>query len=121
MEGEYPGISRPNWAKNGIQFAEEYLVTQDLMNRQVLPNYTLLQSLQILRENYIVIDEGILDLVWDKNSKRELANRSRFQGNELYLSPMRAWEWQKLNCNLDEFYLEARNQLESFLRSDSEL
>lgn len=111
-DGEYPGISRPLWAKNGIQFAEEYLVTQDMMRRGVWPDYTLKQSLKVYRDSFIIVNESNLDLVWKKNSSRDLTNRSKYQNLEVGLRPLLDWEWQDLNQDFESFYLQAKNELD---------
>lgn len=110
--GEYPGISRPLWAKNGIQFAEEFLVTQDMMRHGIWPDYTLKQSLKVYRDSFIVVNESNLDLVWKKNSSRELTNRSKYQNLELGLRPLLDWEWQDLNEDFESFYLRTKYELD---------
>ncbi len=117
--GEYPGVSRPNWARNGIQFAEEYLITQDLMKKGISPDYSLIQSLNVIRDYFVIVNENNLDLVWAKNSKRELSNRSRFQISDLGLISMQDWEWIELYRDSDQYIAKSRHQLLSLINEKS--
>ncbi len=115
--GEYPGISRPVWATGGIQFAEEFLITQYLLRRGIRPDYTLAQSLQIYREDFVVINESHLDLVWIKNSKRELQNRAKHQNHSISLVPLTDWEWVVLNTNYDLFLAKSKKEIDLLINT----
>ena len=112
--GEYPGLSRPKWSENGDQFAEEYLITSMLVNKNIIPNYTLQQSLETYRDFFCVFNERDIDLVWDKGSKKELFNRSKSRDN-LRTKEMSAWEWQLLIKDFEFFLANSRDELEKFI------
>jgi hypothetical protein len=116
-DGEYLEISRPSWAVGGIQFAEEFLITQNMLRKNIQPDYTLAQSLRVYREDFVIINENNLDLVWIKNSKRELHNRSKHQTRSISLIPLTDWEWESLNTNYDFFLSKSIREIEMLIDS----
>jgi hypothetical protein len=84
-----------------LRLAECYLTSEYLLKKNLVPNFSLSQSLEFIRDFFVIVDQQAIDLVWNKNTRKEFRYRkdaypSKFQ-------EIQNWEWRAMQSSLDDY------------------
>jgi hypothetical protein len=84
-----------------LKLAECYLVVEYLLKKNFEPNFSLSQSLEFIRDFFVIVDQQAIDLVWNKNTRKEFRYRSDVFPSKF--QEIQNWEWRAMHSSLDNF------------------
>jgi hypothetical protein len=88
-----------NYSK--LRLAECYLASEYLSKKSLEPNFTLRQSLEFIRDYFIIVDQQAIDLIWNKNTRKEFRYESNVYPSKF--QEIQNWEWRAMQSDLDSF------------------
>ena len=84
-----------------MRLAECYLTSEYLTKKNFEPNFSLIQSLEFIRDYFVIVDQQAIDLVWNKNTRKEFRYRSDVYPSKF--QEIQNWEWRAMQSSLDDF------------------
>ena len=84
-----------------LRLAECYLTSEYLIKKNFEPNFSLSQSLEFIRDFFVIVDQQAIDLVWNKNTRKEFRYRSDVYPSKF--QEIQNWEWRAMQSSLDNF------------------
>ena len=84
-----------------LRLAECYLTSEYLISKNFEPNFTLKQSLEFIRDYFVIIDQQVIDLVWNKNTRKEFRYRSDVYPSKF--QEIQNWEWRAMQSGIENF------------------
>lgn len=84
-----------------MKLAECYLTLEYLLKKNLEPNFSLSQSLEFIRDFFVIVDQQAIDLVWNKNTRKEFRYRSDVYPSKF--QEIQNWEWRAMQSSLDNF------------------
>jgi hypothetical protein len=84
-----------------LTLTECYLNTKYLKKKDFEPNFSLRQSLEFIRDFFVIVDQQAIDLVWNKNTRKEFRYRSDVYPSKF--QEIQNWEWRAMQSSLESF------------------
>jgi len=84
-----------------LKLGECYLTSRYLVKKGFEPDFSLSQSLEFIRDYFIIVDQQAIDLVWNKNTRKEFRYRSDVYPNKF--QEIQNWEWRTMQSSLERF------------------
>ena len=84
-----------------LKLGECYLTSEYLLKKNFEPNFSLRQSLEFIRDFFVIVDQQSIDLVWNKNTRKEFRYRSDVYPSKF--QEIQNWEWRAMQSSLESF------------------